>query len=762
MKTVVSLLAACSVAAFSSSACAQTTTGKPKEKKAEGAEIVVTGRFIDTASTSATKQNISALDTPFSVSSYTNDFMKAIHTTQVADLYRYMTGLQKAGATGYDLTLRGFSTSDSDRNTILVDGLPGLAVRFGSPPTIGTDHVEVVKGAASLLYGAVQPGGFVNMITKKPQPTPFAEIGVRGTIGASDLASRAKGGDISFDSTGPLGPQSDLLYRLVAQVSSDDYFRHNSYERGVYISPSLTWNVGSATSLTAQVEFRQVHSNYANVFLLAPLIPSASSVAALADIRTNYISPTDFLHEHGLIETLTFHHAFSKDVKWTVAFRNVDHHDSASAYDIVRFNRKDPTFQTLDLRARGQQNHRTYVFGDTFVTIHAASGILDNRLIVGASLGKEVDDFNRTQFCVINAPDRPNADPTCNPTKAQYTINVMNPDFSGVPPLSSFGPGIIGPSSRSRNYVQGTGSGVYASDLIGLGNHMKVSLGLRYAHEDQYNYADLNEPAPVVGDAHLVSSAWLPQAGLIYEPDKHLSFYTSYSTSFSPVPPGTQGVDNSFNFKPTLGKGYEIGAKTNLAHNALTATLALFQIDQTNVIVASSNSSCTTGSCSEQIGAARSKGLEFEFTARPLKGWSLIGGWAHTIARVTKNPDTTSGPLPGSILPNSPIDAVHLWSRYDFPGPVLKGFGFGLGYSFVGDRVPYLTTVALPTPFIIPSYQVVDAGLYYSPGGHFEASMKIGNLFNATYFSSGTVTQSKANIVPGTPRTVSLELKYHL
>ena len=62
--------------------------------------------------------------------------------------------------------MRGFSATDSDRNTILVDGLPYLVVRFGSQPTVGTDHVEIVTGGVCPLCGAVQPGGFVNTITK--------------------------------------------------------------------------------------------------------------------------------------------------------------------------------------------------------------------------------------------------------------------------------------------------------------------------------------------------------------------------------------------------------------------------------------------------------------------------------------------------------------------------------------------------------------------------------------------------------------------
>ncbi|MGH7105391.1 MAG: TonB-dependent receptor plug domain-containing protein, partial [Acetobacteraceae bacterium] len=99
-------------------------------------EVVVTSSYKQ-ESESSMKMGIPARDTPFSIESYSHSFMESIETQQVADLYQYMTGLQKNGITGYNLTIRGFSTSDHDRNTVLTDGLPGLAVRFGTPPTIG-------------------------------------------------------------------------------------------------------------------------------------------------------------------------------------------------------------------------------------------------------------------------------------------------------------------------------------------------------------------------------------------------------------------------------------------------------------------------------------------------------------------------------------------------------------------------------------------------------------------------------------------------
>ncbi len=749
------------VLTLTSPACAQSAPAQPAAPANEVSDVVVTGRFIDTGAASATKQNLSTLDTPFSVSAYTGNFMAAINTTQVADLYRYMTGLQKAGATGYDLTLRGFSTTDSDRNTILVDGLPGLAVRFGSPPTVGTDHIEIVKGAASLLYGAVQPGGFVNMISKKPQHTASTTLSVRDTTGASDRNPRAQGGDVSVDSTGPLNASGSLTYRFVGQVSRDNTFRDNSFENGNYVAPSLTWEITDNTTATLEMEYRSVASNYASLFLLAPrLAPQPATVAALAPITTNYMSPSDFLHEQGLTESVFLEHRFGNGVKWNFSFRNVGHQDTAHAFDIVRFDRKDPTFQTLTLRARGQRNSRMYTFGDTYLTVPFKTGEIDHRMIVGVSLGREVDDFQRLQYCAINSPDAPNADASCNPSTAQYTVSVQNPDFSKIPPLSAFGLGVRNPSNLSRNYVPSVGKGAYISDLITFSDHWKALVGVRYAHENQTNFADKYAPGPQLGDAHLVSEATLPQAGLIYEPTKELSFYASYSTSFSPVPPGTQDVNGSFNFAPTRGQGYEVGAKGNLLDGRVTVTAALFRIDQTNVIVASSSGACSTGSCSEQIGAARSEGLELEASGKLTANWTVIAGYAHTNARITENNDLLSGPVVGGQLPNSPLDAAHLWSRYDIASGPLEGLGIGVGLSYVSSRIAYSPTRALPSAFVLPSYKVMDLGLYYPFRERFNLTLKINNLLDEKYFSSGIVTQGKVNVQPGLPRTALATISY--
>ncbi|MBU6207529.1 MAG: TonB-dependent receptor plug domain-containing protein, partial [Alphaproteobacteria bacterium] len=194
---------------------------KPQTDPSEQKEIVVTGRFINTGASSATKLNVRVLDTPFSIAAYNNNFLKAIETTNVSDLYRYMNGIQRAGNTSYDITFRGFKTSANDRNAILTDGLPGLTVRFGSPPTIGVDHVELVKGPSSVLYGQAQPGGFINIISKKPLDVPQFTFGLTGMAGAGSY-NRDQGELVSLDMTGPVTKDGSVTARLVAEGQYTD------------------------------------------------------------------------------------------------------------------------------------------------------------------------------------------------------------------------------------------------------------------------------------------------------------------------------------------------------------------------------------------------------------------------------------------------------------------------------------------------------------------------------------------------------------
>ncbi|MGC8520354.1 MAG: TonB-dependent receptor plug domain-containing protein, partial [Steroidobacteraceae bacterium] len=226
--------------------------------------VLVEGRFISNAGFSAMKMNLPAKDTPFSISTYTQSFMHAIEAQQVSSLYSYMTGIQSAGSTGYDIVFRGFQSGANDQNSILVDGLPGLETRFGSPVTIGIQRIDVVRGPASVLNGEEQPGGFINLITKKPQPRTSVELSAIGTTydGHGVGVAQRPGFTAGMDATGPIAGNRHFLYRLIFSDQNADTYRTYAYNRNIYLAPSFTWRISKATKLTLEYVYQALRYSY--------------------------------------------------------------------------------------------------------------------------------------------------------------------------------------------------------------------------------------------------------------------------------------------------------------------------------------------------------------------------------------------------------------------------------------------------------------------------------------------------------------------
>jgi iron complex outermembrane receptor protein len=728
----------------------------------QSGDIVVRGRFVNTGASSATKLDIPVLDTPFSVDAYNGNFLKAIETQNVSDLYRYMTGIQRAGNTGYDITFRGFKTSGNDRNAILTDGLPGLSVRFGSPPTVGTDHIELVKGATSVLYGQAQPGGFINIVTKKPLFHSFNEIGVRATAGIGPF-DRQLGATVSVDSTGPL--TNWLAYRVVGEIGSTRGFRKNSYEHPIYFAPMLTFKLDDRTRLTVQGEYRRVKTHY-DTYLVSP----NADASLIAPIDTVYQEPNDYLVERGLTANVFLTHDFSDNVKFNLGYRYVDHKDTQENFDVNGF-KAGALLTTLTRRARGQENKRTYSFFDANFTAKFDTFGIHHTLLFGGGGGKETASLDRTQFynCVA---------PACT----SLDIDIYHPVLGVAPPLSSFP---LDTSASLTNltwrYTTQNSIGLYASDLVAITPWLKVMGGIRYAHEQQ-TIQDLRKPA---GITHKYDEKTLPLAGLIFEPTRQISFYASYSTSYVPQAAASQDVYGFNPFKPTFAKSYEIGFKTDLLRHRLSLNGAWFNILKNDVLntftcptQAALNSGVAngtypapppnaprdakglipaSGTCSDQIGAERSRGVELELNASPIPGWTITGGYAHTKARITRS---IAAYQVGARETNSPDDAFNFWTRYDIQNGPLANLGFGLGVSYIGKRAGLLPSKAVDTrpengTLPLKAYTTVDVGIYYKPVETLDFTLKVTNLFDARYIESAGFT-GDINLVPGTPRFATL------
>ena len=698
-------------------------------------EIIVKGQFTSRAASSATKQDIPVVETPQVISSYNEAFMKAIETRDVADLYHYMNGVTQAGNTGYDMTLRGFQTASTDRNAIMVDGLPGLTVRYGSPPTIGTERVDVVEGPASLLYGQSQPGGFVNIVTKKPESQSSQTFDIRAS-GGLGTDYNVRGTDVAGDLTGPLNDSKTILYRLIAQYGYDNTFRTAAFTRPFFVAPSLTWKVDDNTSITAQVEYRHTATAY-DSYLVAPFY----NVALMPNYGTRYQSPTDLQTEDGVAQSLQATHDFGNDIKWNFNYRNVKHNDTAVGFDVNAFANAADTL--LQIRARNQLNKRTYEFGDTNAQATVDLFGMKHKLIVGADLGSETLEADRIQFYNIPITG-----------KGSYTLSVYNPDYTGIPAENTF-PFVAQqpPANLNDRYTWNLEKGVYLSDYIDVNSWLKLTGGIRYSVADQF-YESLSLPSYPTNSSHNTNKS--PVGGIVVEPIKGGSIYANYSTAFVPAPASNVDIHGNSNWVPITGTAYEIGAKGDLLDGRFQPNLAFYKIDKNNVFNTFTGGTCpaSVGTCSQQLGKVESKGMEAGVTATPLPGWQVLAGYTFTDAKVL------SSNIPAQIgveSPNVPMNTAHMWTRYDINGGDFDGLGAGLGVSYTAHRTGLLPTATVSNTMPLPSYTLVDLGIYYTYD-NVSLTFRISNLFNTYYVQSSGFT-SQFNLLPGTPRTAALTLR---
>lgn len=733
-----------------------------EESGAASEDIVVTGRkFLDTGAKSAMKMDVPILDTPYSVSSYSEEFVKSLETTSVSDLYNYMTGVKKSGNTGYDVTLRGFKTSGDDRNAIMVDGLPGLTGRYGSPPTIGVDHVELVKGPMSVLYGQIQPGGFINLITKKPERTARAVLEVRGnTFAGQDIAAFDRNSvNAAIDVNGPLVGGNTVLGRAVAEIGRRKGFRDFSYNDSEFVMPGITVNVGTGTRVTGQFEHRYTKEHF-DQFLVAPrrTVDGVTffDPSAIADITTSYQQPDDFREETGRAFNLFVNQQLADRWSLNGGYRRVRYHSnqkefSNTGYALIRG--EDRVLR----RARHLQTAREYDYVDANINGTFETFGLEHKILVGANFGWDLVHENRLKF--FNSNTRNTSTGVCpGRTVGGVTIpgtcldvSLADPDYSLTPDFDSLpatNPALANQDRLLTNrFVRQNNYGIYFSDLITITDWLKVNIAARKFSETAEVEANRRLGTPILKRTD--KKDFLPSGGVLIQPTKKITIYGSYAQSFVPNDPALQDFEGRVGvFGPISGKQYEAGIKTeDLLNDRLTLTAALYRIDQEGQVT---TEPCQFGNCSFQIGKARSDGFEIEGNFAPIDNWQIIFGYAHIKAFVLEAEPGLEFQQ-GLQLPNVAKDAANLWTRYDMD----NGLGVGLGVTYTGKRSGVLPASSTDLSTIpLPAYTVVDAALYYQKA-NYALNLKIGNVFDEKYIENTGAT-ARIQIVPGAPRYLTL------
>ncbi|AYH47279.1 MULTISPECIES: TonB-dependent siderophore receptor [Dickeya] len=605
-----------------------------------------------------------------------------------------ITQANTLGGTQDAVMKRGFG--DNRDGSILRDGMRSIQARNVTPTT---ERVEVLKGPASMLYGWGEPGGMINIISKKPELVQKTHI--------EGWNSSFNGGGGQLDVTGPLGT-SGLAYRMIVDHDETDYWRNFGRNRQTTIAPSLMW-YGENTTVRVSYE----HMEYLTPFDRGTVIDSRTGKPVNTPRERRF--DETYNATRGDQDTLTFQMESAISDRWKTKLnyaysRNTynDNQARATSYNATTGILTRQADATADARSQSQ-NVQLTLNGDI------DWGSINHQLLFG----------------VDHEADRTYRGDMLRSTR-RYSFNVYNPVY-GLQPASTT---VSAADSDQRENVDSTG--VFMQDAIRFNEHWMLLGGVRYDHFDVMS----GKGRPFSTNTDGSDSRLVPRAGVVYNLNAWSSLYASYSESFKP---NTSIATQIGSMAPETGKSYEVGAKLDLP-NRVTANLALFDIQKRNVMVSELVNGETV---TRTAGKVRSQGVEMDVAGKLTDSLSLIGSYAFTDARVTSDPDNQ-----GNEMTNVARHTASLFLTNDFGNLGLHAgddLRAGIGARYVGRRPGDAAN-----SFFLDDYTVADAFVTYSVpinGYKVKWQLNVKNLFDKTYYPS---SGNNLRVAIGDPREVVL------
>ncbi|EJM57252.1 TonB-dependent siderophore receptor [Pseudomonas sp. GM48] len=622
------------------------------------------------------------------------------------DALANVSGITQAntlGSTQDSVMVRGFG--DNRNGSIMRDGMP---IVQGRGLNASVDRVEVLKGPASLLYGIQDPGGVVNMVSKKPELEQYNALNLRGST-YGDSKNGSGGG---LDSTGALG-DSGLAYRMVLDYEDEDYWRNFGVHRESLVAPSLAW-YGESTKLLFAYEHREFLTPFDRGTLIDPRTNHPLDISRnerLDEPFNNMEGRSDLYHfeaDHELNDNWKAHFGYS----W-----NRETYDASQ----VRVTAIDTQKGTL---TRSMDGTRNAISTDRFTTASLEGNV--NVLGMQHDLLFGIDDEYRKIFREDLIRQ-----------KSLTTFSYVNPVYG----REVAGTTVSAADSAQTDELRS--DSVFLQDSIHLTEQWILVAGARFQAYDQY----AGKGVPFHANTDSNGQKWVPRAGLVYKYTDALSFYGSYTESFKPnstiAPLSGSSTVLDGGIAPEEAKSWELGAKLDLP-GRVTGNIALFDIKKRNVLVANAEGPTTIYSAA---GEVRSRGLEVDLSGQLSDRWSMIGSYAYTDAEVTEDPV-----YKGNQLQNVAKNSGSLSAVYDF-GTVIGGdqLRVGAGARYVGERAGNAVN-----DFDLPGYTVADAFATYDTkveGQRVKFQLNVKNLFDRTYYTSAA---SRFFVSMGDSRQISL------
>ncbi|MGL5836032.1 MAG: TonB-dependent siderophore receptor, partial [Waterburya sp.] len=578
---------------------------------------------------------------------------------------------------GFVAALRGF-----EGVPILRDGIRSFSENGPASVDLevaNLERVEVLKGPATVLSGSSEPGGLINLVTKKPLAEPYYNLEFQ--LGNRNFYSP------SIDLSGPLTEDGSLLYRFNALYRTEESFLdlEDSFDR-FFIAPVVTWKISDSTDLTLRLEYIEEGTPVS----LGSVVFNTDNGSTIEQLVSN---PDSTIKEDYLNVGYSFEHRFSEDWQLRNEFSFITNSADYSVYAVG--GSFDPSTGDLT-RNFGSQNNMYETFS-LYTNINGKfnTGSVKHNLLFGVDLARDNNSFfqryDLTSESVINIFD----------SEPDYFADPV-PDPEDIP--------ILFDGSNTTDRL-----GIFLRDQIDILDNLVVAAGVRFDTvdldgEDVFNDSETNQNDNAVS----------PSIGIVYQPIEPISLYTGYSESFTPnLTTDSTGQP----LEPETGKGFDVGIKAELIENRFLVNLGYFNITKQNVGVADPDIPFASIATGEQ----QSEGFDFDLSGEIMPGWDVIASYAFIDAEVTED---TNPELVGNKLIGIPENSASLWTTYQIQSGSLEGLGFGGGFTFVGERQG-----GVPISFAADSDFVTNAALFYDRD-QWKIQLNFDNLFDTNVIES--------------------------
>lgn len=624
-----------------------------------------------TRSATATKTDTALKDIPQAVSVIPASVLKDLGSHSVERALDYAGGVSKqnnfGGLTLYEYSIRGFTTSEFYK-----DGFSANRGYPSTPDAANVERIEVLKGPAASLYGRGDPGGTVNIVTKKPQADAFTTL--QTSAGSWDRYRTA------LDVNAPLNEDKTVLSRVNLAVEDNNSFRDHVESKRVFVAPTFSWQLSPDTHLSVETEFVR-HSSTFDRGIVAP-----NNKWSGMSRRTFLGEPNDgdIDNDNNMIQAALEHQL---NDFWSL--RLASHYKqgelSGSASESRALNNDG---HTVNRRYR----ERDMNWHDSITQLELRGlvdiGSWEHQLLIGT----EYENYRKNER-VTNIAGSP------------YAIDIYQPVYGQPKPN--------GVRSGTDFFEHVESQALNLQDQIVFTDKLRGMIGARFEHFEQST--DDYTRSVTHKQQH---NALTYRTGLLYQLTPQIGLFANASTSFKP----NNGFDAAGkSFKPEEGVGYEAGIKTELFDDRLSATVAAFHIEKENVLALNPGTDF-----SRAVGKARSQGVDLQFTGQVTDAVRVIGAFAYIDAEVTKG-DTT---IPtGSRILGVAKRSGSLLGVYQFQDGLFKGSDLGAAFTYVGDR-----SGEAGKSFVLPAYHTVDLLAHYKATENVTVGLNLNNLFDEKYY----------------------------